>query len=301
MHLHLPPSLHDHFLRATVAPLLRAEGLYEHFFFLRYWQGGPHIRLRMLTGPGAALADAVERVLAGLAEAMPEFAPEAREEYELGLTHQAELARLEGENPRDARAVGTLDPAPYEPEYGKYGGVEGVASAEVLFRESSAAVLDLLVAQNTPVGTRRAPIGEAARIMAMFLHGAGLDPDAAKRFLQQYEDYWSKWAPEDMRRAWPKLYQGVSAQLTQLCAAVWHKGATEDVFHDISAGAAARARSLCGVGLDVDVRDLSLDGTPYLSCLSNYVHTTNNRLGLVPASEGLVAHIVRRGLEEAIG
>ncbi|WP_344885731.1 lantibiotic dehydratase C-terminal domain-containing protein [Allokutzneria multivorans] len=299
MHLHLSPSLHDHFLRAVVAPLLRAEGLYEHFFFLRYWQGGPHIRLRMRTGPDAA--PAVDRVLAGLAEAMPEFAEQAREEYELGLAHQAELARLEGEVTGDARAVGTLDPAAYEPEYGKYGGVDGVASAEILFRETSAAVLDLLVAQNTPVGTRRAPIGEAARIMAMFLHGAGLDPEAAKVFLQQYEDYWSKWAPEEMRRAWPKLYQGVSAQLTQLCASVWLRGATADVFHDISAGAAARARSLCGAAPDADVRQLSLDGTPYLSCLSNYIHTTNNRLGLVPASEGLVAYIVRRGLEEAIG
>ncbi|MCT4355814.1 thiopeptide-type bacteriocin biosynthesis protein [Streptomyces sp. Je 1-79] len=299
VHIHVPHSLHTPFLCDVVDPLLRDEGLRDDFFFLRYWQGGPHLRLRMLCGPGAGSAEAAERVVEGLARSMPEFEAEAREEYALGLTMQDELARLEREIPREGRPVGALDRVPYEPEYRKYGGPEGVEIAETVFRKSSAAVLDLLGRQPRAwVDARRAPIGEAARIMAMFLHGAGFDPEAAIAFLREYEDWWRAYAPEEMQSAWPKLYGSASAQLTNLCTAVWREGATDDVFHAMSVEATSRARSVCGADPDGDARDLRLDGTAYAGCLSNYVHTTNNRLGLVPAAEGLVAYLLRRALEE---
>ncbi|MCC2278366.1 thiopeptide-type bacteriocin biosynthesis protein [Streptomyces sp. ET3-23] len=302
MHIHIPHSLHTPFLCDVVEPLLRAEGLQEHFFFLRYWQGGPHMRLRMLCGPGAAPVEAADRVVAGLERAMPEFGAEAREEYALGLTLQDELARLEKETSREGRPVGSLDPVAYEPEFRKYGGTEGVAIAETVFRKSSVAVLDLLGRQpEARAGARRAPIGEAARIMVMFLHGAGLDAEAAVPFLREYEEWWRPYAPEEMVRAWPELYRGVSAQMTNLCSAVRGDGAVDDVFHRISAEATARARTVCGAEPGGDARELRLDGTAYMGCLANYVHTTNNRLGLVPAAEGLVAYLVRRGLEEPAG
>ncbi|GHG81350.1 thiopeptide-type bacteriocin biosynthesis protein [Streptomyces griseocarneus] len=301
VHIHIPPSLHTSFLCDVVGPLLKDEGLQDHFFFLRYWQGGPHVRLRMLCGPEARPAEAAERVVEGLARAMPEFDAEAREEYAVGLRLQDELARLEGETSREGQPLGALAPVVYEPEFRKYGGTEGVAIAETVFRKSSVAVLDLLARQPAAAGAGRAPVGEAAKIMVMFLHGAGLGPEAATRFLREYEDYWRKYAPENVQRAWPKMYEGVSSQLTNLCAAVWRGEGTDDVFHRMSVEATARARAVCGAEPDADVHELRLDGTPYLSCVSNYVHTTNNRLGLIPAGEGLVAYLVRRGLEGLVG
>jgi hypothetical protein len=301
VHIHIPHSLHTPFLCDVVGPLLRTEGLQDHFFFLRYWQGGPHLRLRMLCGPGAGSAEAAERVVTGLARAMPEFGAEAREEYAYGLTIQNELASLEEETPEEGRPIGALDRVTYEPEYRKYGGTEGVAIGETVFQKSSVAVLDQLSQQPACTGVRRAPIGEAAKILAMFLHGAGFTPEAATMFLEQYEGWWRKYASADMQRAWPDLYLGAMPQIVNLCAAVWGDGATDDVFHGISAEATARARSVCGAEPGSDARDLRLAGTPYPGCLSNYVHTTNNRLGLVPAGEGLVAYLVRRGLEALTG
>ncbi|GLF97398.1 lantibiotic dehydratase C-terminal domain-containing protein [Streptomyces yaizuensis] len=300
-HLHLPPSLHTAFLNDTVAPLLRAEGLWDHFFFLRYWQGGPHLRLRMLCGPGAGSAAAAERVVAALARSLPEFDSGAREEYAYGLTLQAELARLEQEEETAGLPLGSVDRAPYAPEYRKYGGPQGVAIAETVFRETSVAVLGLLAEQAARGGTGQAPIGEAARIMAMFLRGAGLGPEAAIVFLREYEEWWRRYAPDTVRAAWPQLYRGVSPQLTNLCAAVWADSPPDDAFLATSAGATERARAAAGTAPGGDVHDLRLAGTPYLGCLSNYIHTANNRLGLVPAHEGLVAHLVRRALEERAG
>ncbi|MER7697348.1 MULTISPECIES: lantibiotic dehydratase C-terminal domain-containing protein [unclassified Streptomyces] len=299
VHFYVPHSLHTPLLCDVVYPLLRDEGLQDHFFFLRYWQGGPHLRLRMRCGPGAGSADAAERVVAGLARAMPEFGAEAQEEYALGLTLQDELARLEKETSAEGRPLGSLDRVPYAPEYRKYGGAQGVEIAETVFRKSSVAVLDLLAGQPREwVAARRAPIGEAARVMAMFLHGAGFGPAAAAVFLQEYEEWWRAYAPEAVHQAWPQLYEGVSAQITGLCASVWRGAVTDDVFHAMSVEATARARAVCGARPDSDARELLLDGTPYPGCLSNYIHTTNNRLGLVPAAEGLVAYLLRRGLDD---
>ncbi|UUZ50969.1 hypothetical protein LP420_15950 [Massilia sp. B-10] len=47
----------DGLLRDVVAPLLAAVPVApERFFFLRYWSGGPHLRLRFLCAPDAAPA-----------------------------------------------------------------------------------------------------------------------------------------------------------------------------------------------------------------------------------------------------
>ncbi|MGH3521276.1 MAG: thiopeptide-type bacteriocin biosynthesis protein [Mycobacterium sp.] len=55
----------DELLRRAVHPLvgeLAAGGLIDGFFFVRYWQGGPHVRLRARL-PGQAEAQPVQRLI----------------------------------------------------------------------------------------------------------------------------------------------------------------------------------------------------------------------------------------------
>jgi hypothetical protein len=47
---------------------LRREGVADGFFFLRYWEGGPHVRLRVLTRP-----EQVQEVRAVIEETAAEF------------------------------------------------------------------------------------------------------------------------------------------------------------------------------------------------------------------------------------
>jgi thiopeptide-type bacteriocin biosynthesis protein len=290
LHVHLPHSLQTAFLRDVIGPVVRSTGAGSRFFFLRYWQGGPHIRLRI----DGADEEAVESVRAALTAAVPPMTAELTAEYDYEVSLQSDLARLEGEHVADVRPAGTVEPMPYTPEYDKYGGVEGVRIAEELFCRTSGAVLDLAAARAAP--GPRAPVGEAIRIMAMSLKGSGMDVEESREFLGRYEEFWRRYVPPGHDRTWPGLYDRTRRKVVELCGAVWHDGRT-DVFHDTYADALAAARAagtVSGGGLD----GLVLGATPYTRCLANYVHTTNNRLGIIPAGEAFVAHVMHRSLAE---
>ena len=54
LHIHRRGGM-DHLLMGGVSPLiehLRREGVLARWFFLRYWDGGPHLRLRLLPNSG---------------------------------------------------------------------------------------------------------------------------------------------------------------------------------------------------------------------------------------------------------
>ncbi|GAA1578032.1 MULTISPECIES: lantibiotic dehydratase C-terminal domain-containing protein [Streptomyces] len=119
----------------TLVPWLAAQAERlgsEEWFFLRYWDAtGHHLRLRLRAGAAAvdALDGAARAELAGLLETLEE-----RPEDTAGL--------LPGTLPEGSPARGVV-PAVYAPELAKYGGREGVAVAERIFRLDSAFCADL--------------------------------------------------------------------------------------------------------------------------------------------------------------
>lgn len=290
LHVHLPHSVQTPYLREVVGPLMRGAGAGSRFFFLRYWQGGPHLRLR-IDGAGA---EATASLRTALRAAVPPMTAELTAEYDYAVSLQSELATLEGERPAEVRPPGTVEPIPYSPEYEKYGGTAGVRIAEELFCRTSAAVLSLPAPRAAP--EPRAPVGEAIRIMAMSLKGSGLDVEQSRAFLGRYEEFWRRYVPPGYDRTWPGLYDRTRQKVVELCGAVWLDGRT-DVFHDTYAAALAAARA-AGTASGGDLEELMLGATPYTRCLANYIHTTNNRLGIIPAGEAFLAHVMQRSLAE---
>ena len=292
LHIYLPMSLQPRFLRDVIHPVVREADLRNRFWYLRYWQGGPHIRLRL----HEASEQTVESVRSRLAEAMPALDAEQTAEYEQQSSHQPGLAALEGAEPVEVRAAGTIEAAVYSPEYAKYGGTTGLRIAEELFRSTSAAVLDLLTGlKDRELAT--SPAGPAIRVMAMSLKGSGLSTARSQDFLSRYEEDWRRWVPPGYEEKWSGMYEKTRSRVTSLCSAVWLDGVT-DVFHDTYAKAlkstqAAQVRPASG-----DVASLVLEETPYAHCLANYIHTTNNRIGILPAAEAFLAYVIRRSLKE---
>lgn len=299
-HVYLPHSRHTRYLCEVVQPGLDAAGLGQHFFFLRYWQGGPHLRLRILCGPGAADIAAAEQFFDELERDTIHFSAAEREEYALGVRAQEELARLEGEIIGEPVVIGTHRRVSYEPEWVKYGGVAGVAIAEEVFRSTSTIAIQMLQdarARNPP--SNGPPLGEALKVMALSLSGAGLGRDEAVKFLERYRAWWRHYATSENERAWPELYRRLSAQVVSLCGGAWGADAASEPLHHAISYATARARAVNGGRHDTPIQEVVLEGTSFLGCLSNYVHTTNNRLGMAPSGEGLVADLLLRGLQES--
>ncbi|MFE7113819.1 lantibiotic dehydratase C-terminal domain-containing protein [Streptomyces sp. NPDC057654] len=144
----------DRLLTEAVTPLigaLRAEGLVDLAFVLRYWDGGPHVRLRLSAPSDTALAELERRVPAELGRWCHEHPSErsmSAEEYTL-------LRGRIGGSDAAAELVpdGTVVPAAYSPEHERYGHGAALAACEGHFDESTRIALDVLAA--TPSAAAR--------------------------------------------------------------------------------------------------------------------------------------------------
>ena len=144
----------DVLLTGCVRPLvaeLTAEGLVQRYFFLRYWEGGPHVRLRVLpartTGREAIRRRTEERVREFLAAA-----PAADVVDRSRFTRVAAgLAGLEGRLGHDdvVRPNNSVEFLPYARETADYGDGAAIAAVERHFDESSRLALSVLAAGAT--------------------------------------------------------------------------------------------------------------------------------------------------------
>lgn len=154
-HLHvseLRVGASDDILRRVVQPAL--EGLNNPWFFVRYWQYGPHIRLRVGNLDDAAVAP-LEAVLRRLLEEVAGGAGPmlTADEYR----RQATPLAAAGEGGQ-ALEVGNLWPPgvyrrPYQPEVERYGGASLLASSESLFHTASSLAL-AFVCRDAPEAAR---------------------------------------------------------------------------------------------------------------------------------------------------
>ncbi|MFE0641218.1 lantibiotic dehydratase C-terminal domain-containing protein [Streptomyces sp. NPDC058877] len=144
----------DRLLTESVTPLiraLRAEGLVDLAFVLRYWDGGPHVRLRLSAPSDTALAELDHRVPAELGRWCREHPSErsmSAEEYTLLR------GRIGGSDAATELVPdGTVVPATYSPEHERYGHGAALAACEEHFDESTRIALDVLAA-NPSVAAR---------------------------------------------------------------------------------------------------------------------------------------------------
>jgi thiopeptide-type bacteriocin biosynthesis protein len=125
----------DDFLKYAVTPFVKNalnQQLAEHFFFIRYWDHGPHIRLRLICN-----SDKKKLVLKNSIRIYFE---------EYFLKHPSfRDDRLYSKNVRDTLiSNNSIRFIQYKPELRRYGGKIGVAIAEKQFEISSSTVISIL-------------------------------------------------------------------------------------------------------------------------------------------------------------
>lgn len=132
----------------VVAPLkddLAARALATDMFFLRYWDGGPHLRLRVLPSDPAlrsAIETLIEARFAAYFIGSPSSDSGRDEEY---ARSAAILGRWEGAAYSERLyANNSVEFIPYRREHDRYGSGVAIIAAERHFTESSTIVLNLL-------------------------------------------------------------------------------------------------------------------------------------------------------------
>ncbi|WP_165845413.1 thiopeptide-type bacteriocin biosynthesis protein [Streptacidiphilus pinicola] len=174
--------------------LLEPDG--RPWFFVRYWQGGPHLRLRVRAlSPGES--DRVESVLVDRLRALDAAVPPTQrldqDSYALAVQRLATAGEQETPLPIGDLLAPGVRRAVYEPEYQRYGGRHLIALTEHLFHCSSRVALRACLArQGTPHALGSGLEAFAAACSVLDGEGPG---GSRRRFLAAQRDSWLNWAP----------------------------------------------------------------------------------------------------------
>ncbi|WP_052713426.1 thiopeptide-type bacteriocin biosynthesis protein [Streptomyces katrae] len=270
-HLHLAASdrsLSDRVVTDVVGPAMAALPP-GSWFFMRYWQGGPHVRLRArdLAAPdAAALGGVLRETLAAANVLLPGETPVDPARFAVQSRQLATAG--EGGVPveeRELLAPGVYE-SPYSPEYGRYGGPALIGVSEDLFGSSSALCLAFL--RTRPSDRARTALALRATAVAASVLDAGL-------FAAFGAGSWSDWA---LKAGYP---QEVLTALEAECVIAADRLTADG--HDLvaratsSPGPLASWRTALSEAVD---GPLGAAGAYTARIVFSHVHMLHNRLGL---------------------
>ena len=307
---------------------LREQGLIQRFFFIKYWQEGPHVRLRLLPAEGAdegEIKRQTESAITAYLKRRPALYNAADESiafffkdifvWEYGEEKWNEKYGADGKMPiHPNNAMFYVD---YEPEYGRYGGEAGIELAEWHFEKSSEIILKLI--HNTNLHVRTILLGQSIQLALIFFF-AFMDSDAEIiEFLKRYVDMWDgpfTQRGHDNTPTMEKIYTRMAPRLHRRAAEI--RGhiveGREEPLTPLEREWLEHVRELRR-RLDVLLVEKKLlfqsrqvgpdpfiPESPALArgmLLGSYLHMTNNRLGVMIPDEIPLAYMMRRALEES--
>jgi thiopeptide-type bacteriocin biosynthesis protein len=262
LHVYLDggPDRLDECVTGAVVPAVRQLQQREpdaEWFFIRYWEGGPHVRLRVRAGDDgvAEVERAIEQWIATLGEREP----------------RGEIAHVA-----------------YEPETARYGGPDGLVVSERFFGESSE--LAAAVVARTPDAAART--GIALELLVAFALGATRTTLEAVRLLRSYAmglGFLGEGPPVDVS----KLLRAAEAEFVARQPALEARSArlqaqlADPTSASTVAAWSARARELAGSYEQLQAEG-RLVGEPARIVLSQ-LHMFHNRIGIALGEECYLA------------
>ncbi|MFE4972626.1 thiopeptide-type bacteriocin biosynthesis protein [Kitasatospora sp. NPDC056651] len=288
-HLHVPtadPAVVEQLLLTCVPGALRlagpaADGTPRSWFYLRYWQHGPHLRLRVagLTERSAAEVEAeLARGLAGIEAALPADGRLTPARYAELAAPLAALGEYGTSLPAGELLAPGVHRADYRPEVDRYGGPGAMAAAEQLFHVSSVVCLRACAARAGQAGRARTLV-DGLELLAAALP-AWPDPE---EFLHANTAGWQ--ALLDTPPPDPGALDA-KAEALRPCAPALRRLAAGEAgrWSPLTRRLAAATAALTG----------ELGAGRARQILASHLHMAHNRLGLGLAAESQLAGILLR-------
>jgi len=305
-------------LLGCVDPLiqeLEKQKLLARYFFIRYWEGGSHVRLRLLPTEGIQPEDLrakAEPLINQFLEDRPSLfdvdpevmAPVMRSlfEYEYGAE---EFVRVFGADGVIAIAPNnSYSYNPYKPEYDRYGGKHGIALSEEHFHVSSTIALESLRDSNSHV--RTSTLGLALQLMLHFALVFYKEKEQVIEFFTHYAKRWHAMSvPKGFNEGCDRLFEAqaprIMAHFSQVqrihaCLETTETGVLSKWLRH-AYWLRERIADLYSEGkLELNPAPESLD-VAIRRLLTSYVHMMNNRLGVLILEEVYMSHLIIRALE----
>ena len=307
----------DDFLPNIVFPLVQqVQADVSGYFFIRYWEQGPHIRLRFRAEP-----DVLE------SRVRPQL------EQWFGDHFQQYPSERPVPEPLPAGPAwypnNSVQYICYEPETERYGGPDALRVAEDQFQHSSQAVLRAMQASEQWDYDRA--LGVAIQMHLGFAHRLGMDREEAYAFFSQVFKHWlprAYYRPdlsaealttlhEQVMRSFAQSYERHRPVLVPFVDQVWDslssgESFAQDWFQQWVDSMRVIHRRL------ITCQQQGLLKNPYRDSIKpqltfseaqqsrwaiyeSYVHMTNNRLGIFNRDEGFLGFLMRESIKSLTG
>ncbi len=299
-------------------------GLVEHFFFLRYWHKGPHIRLRFY-----GQKDQLETIL------IPNITTYLEDYFEFHPSYRKDPTYPEG-FPESEKWLSnnSVQVIPYKPELHRYGGDRGVRIAEKQFDSSSRTVFQKFLEKDKGWNYEDAmAIGVLLHIS--MVHGMRLDKTEAVQFFNMFSQSWMPRVIASKKRAhkdqsleeirnkisidfqrsfraqkdqivpyitalWDQLDQGLEFEEPYMNE--WYNMQTEVgrelVLLQSSGGLKPRPETM-KYTFDVEEAYTEAKLERWMH-MADYMHMTNNRLGILNRDESYLAFLLTESLQRIL-
>jgi thiopeptide-type bacteriocin biosynthesis protein len=313
----------EDFLQKAIEPYVNTAvqtGIAQQYFFIRYWEKGPHVRLRLkgdLEMINSILKPNLEEHFNHYFESKPSRRIEPN--YPPGFSENLKWY------PNN-----TLRYSDYEPEFGRYGGPVGVALCEKQFFISSQTVLEFIKLKGKTWSYDDA-MGIAIKLHLIFIHAAGLSIDAAISFFDFYAKNWLPYTFKNLQqeiteedfevqstlsiRAFEESFESQKASLISFHSILWNTMEEGDSFDEEILNKWLNENKLIlndlflnekeeGLSSRTAKYDYQVKPTQYpekeliWSILVDCIHMTNNRLGIFNRDESYLSFMMMRCLEE---
>lgn len=281
----------------------------EQFFFIRYWERGPHIRLRF-KGQKEKIADqlkpAIETYFSNYFSAYPS--------ERLEPVWTSKLAGDQQWFPNNS--VRFID---YEPEVERYGGPAGILISERQFELSSRCVLEVI--RNEKLWNYSRALGIAIQLHVAFCHAVNMSLDETIAFFEwlshglmpyitgvETDLAAARQKAESIHASFNERFDKNKNVLVSFCKALWDALQEHTEFEDGSLNDWVRGMELTyreirhtweKNRLDIPVGfrpaggvDVPEERQKLWFIYSSYVHMTNNRLGILNQDEAYVAFLI---------
>lgn len=292
----------DNFLSEALVPFtaqLSSKTLFDKYFFIRYWEKGTHIRLRIRTKQEKDTIELIENFFTGYFCCYPSQRDERRFESTACFKNNS------------------LQYVKYEPETERYGGSAGLEICEGQFLSSSKAVLGLL--KENPAIEYSSKITAAIQMHFAFLMNCGLGENEiaglfmiiSKRMQYHVLNFAENEDKQTIEKKRSKLTNSFEnarkAQKEQLLKLIGilvsafeensvFEEAWMNIFINESKSFGRMFRDILNRGLVVPQWYSATDKLWYI--YESLIHMTNNRLGITNSDEAYLAYLIYKTIQE---
>ena len=296
-------------------------GIAQQYFFIRYWERGPHLRLRFF-GETSLLRDVLQANL--------------REHFQ-SYFNSKPSKRIEPNYPERVpeeyrwKANNSIYFVAYEPELERYGGEQGMALSERHFFHSSRIVLQNLE-NKAGRWTYEDALGVAIKLHLSFAHAVGMDLATATAF---FHFIFYNWLPRSFQfqrqknksaaireqsretlQAFEEAFDSQRSALLSFHQSLWQALETQQEFEEAGLNEWIAENRQTSALLKEAQQQRQLQPRPLkhqyttktripLTSLqkqlwmqyADYLHMTNNRLGILNRDEGYLAYLMMKSLE----